>query len=121
MQVDTGKEFRKQLAFLLRIAVPSIRSRAVPLMVAQFLLLVMRTFITVRTVKLNVYYLTNAISQASWKLWVRWLVNFAGWMGMSTVINTGLKYLESLIALELRQKLTKHAHQQYLTSNHFYK
>jgi hypothetical protein len=88
-QVDTGKRFWKQLGFLLRIAVPSMQSRAVPLMGAQFLLLVMRTFITVRTVKLNVYYLTNAISQASWKLWVRWLVNFAGWMGMSTVVNTG--------------------------------
>jgi ABC-type uncharacterized transport system fused permease/ATPase subunit len=36
-------------------------------------------------------------------------------------LDTGLKYLESLIALELRQKLTKHAHQQYLKSNNFYK
>jgi len=35
--------------------------------------------------------------------------------------HTGLKYLESLIALELRQKLTKHAHQQYLKNNNFYK
>lgn len=87
--MDTGKRFWKQLGFLLHIAVPGMRSRAVPLMGAQFLLLVMRTFITVRTVKLNVYYLTNAISQASWKLWVRWLVNFSGWMGMSTVVNTG--------------------------------
>lgn len=33
----------------------------------QFGLLIMRTLLTVRATKLNTYYLTKAISQASWK------------------------------------------------------
>mmetsp|Transcript_38344 Transcript_38344/g.53238 ORF Transcript_38344/g.53238 Transcript_38344/m.53238 type:complete len:696 (-) Transcript_38344:163-2250(-) len=119
--VDTGPKFRAQLVYLLRIVLPSWRSRGNMLLATQFILLVTRTLITVKTTKLSVFFLTNAISQASWKYWVRWVVNFMGWMGMSTMVNSGLKYTESLIALELREKLTQHAHNQYLTANNFYK
>lgn len=40
--------------------------------------------------------------------------NFGGWMASGTVVNSGLRYTESLIAIELRQNLTRAAHSRYL-------
>mmetsp|Transcript_14743 Transcript_14743/g.31613 ORF Transcript_14743/g.31613 Transcript_14743/m.31613 type:complete len:743 (-) Transcript_14743:102-2330(-) len=109
-------QFWRQLAYLLRLAVPGLASRGAALMGAQFMLLVARTLLTVRTTKLSVFYLTRAISQASWRYWARWLVSFTGWMGAAAAVNTGLRYLETLLALELREKLTAAAHAKYLRS-----
>ena len=94
--------------------------RGIPLLTAQFLLLMMRTQVTVKTTKVNVYYLTKAISQASWKYWVRWLATFAGWAGAGIVVNTGLKYTEAMIHVHARQALTRRAHELYLRGNAFY-
>ena len=70
----------------------------------------MRTLLTVRANKVNTFYLTRAISTASWKFWTRWFFNFGGWMGSAVVVNSGLRYTETLIQIELRNALTKQAH-----------
>lgn len=36
------------------------------------------------------------------------------------LVNTGLKYTEALIELELRQRLTEKAHSIYMSDNRFY-
>ena len=66
-------------------------SKGFRLMTVQFFLLVMRTLITVRTVKLNTHYLTMALSKGSWNYWLKWFTSFAGWMSMGVVTNSGLK------------------------------
>ena len=81
----------------------------------------MRTLLTVRANKVNTFYLTRAISTASWKFWTRWFFNFGGWMGSAVVVNSGLRYTETLIQIELRAALTKRAHQKYMSANNFYK
>jgi hypothetical protein len=50
---------------------------------------------------------------------VRWIVNFAGWTVGGVVVNSGLKYTEALIELEMRLRLTTHAHDKYMVSNNF--
>jgi ATP-binding cassette subfamily D (ALD) long-chain fatty acid import protein len=60
---------------------------------------------------------SRAIAQGSWKYWVRWLVNFCGWTAGGVLVNTGLKYTEALIELELRQRLTEKAHSIYMRDN----
>ena len=47
--------------------------------------------------------------------------NFAGWMCTGTIVNSGLRYVESLLAIEMRQALTKAAHTRYLEGHAFYK
>jgi ABC-type uncharacterized transport system fused permease/ATPase subunit len=42
------------------------------------------------------------------------------WATSATVINSGLRYTESLIALELRNNLTRAAHARYTVDNHYY-
>ena len=118
---ESTAQFWKELQWLLAVAVPTPSSKGGQLMAAQFVLLVMRTMITVRCTKLNTYFLTRAISQASWPDWTKWVWSFAGWMAASTVVNSGLRYMESSIALELRRKLTERAHKKYLFNNAFYR
>jgi len=116
-----GAEFWDELGYLVKIAAPSPFCYFSQLLAAQFSLLVMRTLLTVRANKVNTFYLTRAISTASWKFWVRWFFNFGGWMGSAVVVNSGLRYTETLIQIELRAALTKRAHQKYMAANNFYK
>ncbi len=51
---------------------------------------------------------------------MRWIVNFAGWTVGGVVVNSGLKYTEALIELEMRLRLTQHAHGKYMRRNNFY-
>lgn len=110
-----------QLMRLMRICMPNGASRASLLFVAQFFLLVCRSLLSVKAVKSTVYYLTNAISKASWSAWSNWVVSFGFWMGGGIVINSGLHFVETLIALTLRDTLTRHIHEKYLSDNMFYK
>ena len=116
-----GTEFWSDVGYLLRAAFPTATSRGGQLLGAQFTLLVMRTLLTVRANKVNTFYLTKAISSASWQFWVRWFFNFCGWMASGVVVNSGLRYTESLITIELRAALTKKAHKMYMENNNFYK
>ena len=101
-----GARFWSELSYLCRLAgLSNPFSRGGRLLVAQFCLLVMKTLVTVRCSKLCVYFLTRAIAQASWKYWVRWMFNFLGWTCAGVVVNSGLKYTESLIELEVRDRL----------------
>jgi ABC-type uncharacterized transport system fused permease/ATPase subunit len=80
----------------------------------------MKTFLTVRCSKLSVYFLTRAIAAASWRYWVRWVVSFLGWTAGGVVVNSGLKYMETEVALEVRRRLTRHIHARYMAANNFY-
>ena len=120
-EIGVGKDFWNELGYLLKVAFPTAGSRGGQLLGAQFTLLVMRTLLTVRANKVNTFYLTKAISSASWKFWVRWFFNFGGWMASGVVVNSGLRYTESLITIELRAALTKKAHKMYMENNNFYK
>ena len=117
----TDKQFWSELKYLLQIAFPSPTCRGSQLLSAQFSLLVMRTLLTVRANKVNTFYLTKAIATADWKFWVRWYWNFIGWMTCGVVVNSGLRYTESLIQVELRSALTRRAHEKYMKLNNFYK
>jgi len=114
-------EFWNEFVYLMKIAFPSCKSRGAQLLSVQFSLLVMRTLLTVRANKVNTFYLTKAIATADWKFWVRWYWNFIGWMTCGVVVNSGLRYTEQLIMVELRASLTKRAHEKYMKMNNFYK
>lgn len=111
--------FWSELGYLLHLSLAS--KKGATLLSTQLGLLVLRTLLTVRATKLSTYNLTRAIAEASWKHWSRWVVHFGMWMGSAVVVNSGLRYTESLIALELRNSLTRAAHARYLANNAFYR
>jgi ABC-type uncharacterized transport system fused permease/ATPase subunit len=117
-----GLSFWSELRYVLAIAFPKgVLSRGGALASVQMGLLVMRTLITVRATQANTFLLTRAIARGSWPYWSRWVFNFLCWAGSATVVNTGLRYVESTIALELRENLTRAAHARYLKDNAFYR
>ena len=111
--------FWRELGFLLRLGLASRKGKQ--LLGTQFGLLVLRTLLTVRATKLSTFYLTRAISDASWVYWARWCTHFGLWMSSAVVVNSGLRYTEQLIALELRNSLTRAAHARYMANNAFYR
>lgn len=114
-------KFYSQFMYLLKICVPSVRSYESLLLAVQFFMLVMRTLVTVKLTKMNIQFLTEAIARASWPTWTNWLVNFFYWMIIATGINSGLKYVETNLALCFRKRLTLRAHEMYLHGDHLYK
>ena len=114
-----GADFWKELSYLVKVAMPPFAVLATPRCAVHPPR--QRTLLTVRANKVNTYYLTKAISSANWQFWVRWFFNFGGWMGSAVVVNSGLRYTETLIQIELRNALTRHAHKKYMTANNFYR
>jgi ABC-type uncharacterized transport system fused permease/ATPase subunit len=57
----------------------------------------------------------------SLQYWARWTVHFGMWMSSAVVVNSGLRYTEQLLALELRNSLTRAAHARYMANNAFYR
>lgn len=116
------ESFWADLRFLMAIALPGgPLSRGGALLGTQFGLLVVRTLLTVRATKTSTFFLTKSIAMASWKYWTRWVVHFGGWCCSATVVNSGLRYVETLLAVELRNALTRAAHARYTKGNAFYR
>ena len=114
--------FWRDLHYLLSIALPKgIFSKGGALLTSQFGLLLVRTLLTVRATQANTFLLTRAIAGGDWRYWSRWVGNFLAWACSGTVVNSGLRYTESLIAIELRNGLTRAAHSRYLSGNAFYR
>jgi ABC-type uncharacterized transport system fused permease/ATPase subunit len=120
-RVPSGMALFRQLFRLLKVAIPTPTCYTAQLLMVQFFLLVMRTFLTITCVKASVSTITQAIARASWEHWVRWLVNFSMWMGGGILVNSGLRFCESLIALNIRRSLTAYAHSKYLKGLNFYR
>jgi ABC-type uncharacterized transport system fused permease/ATPase subunit len=106
---------------LMRLCMPSIHSRPALLFGVQFFLLMCRALLSVKATRATVYFLSSAIARASWPHWTNWLSSFFFWMSGGIAINSGLHFVETLIALSIREALTKHIHTHYLANNAFYK
>jgi ATP-binding cassette subfamily D (ALD) long-chain fatty acid import protein len=117
--------FWRDLRFLVSLGLfpqgASVTNRGVVLLGTQLSLLLMRTVLTVKATQTNAYLLTRSIAQGSWKVWSRWVVSFGAWAVGATVVNSGLKHTEALIAIELRNGLTRAAHARYLAGKNFYR
>jgi ABC-type uncharacterized transport system fused permease/ATPase subunit len=139
-QPDSWAKLKKLMA----ICMPTMNSRPFSLFAVQFFLLVCRALLSVKATRATVYYLSSAISKASWSAWTNWVVSFCCWMGTLSlsrafedrsiiilffiflsaggiVVNSGLHFVETLIAISIRDALTRHIHQKYLSNNSFYR
>ena len=116
--------FWRDMRFLVRLGLfpgGTANNRGVALLGTQLSLLLMRTVLTVKATQTNAYLLTRSIAQGSWAVWSRWVVSFVLWGAGATVVNSGLKHTEALIAIELRNGLTRAAHAKYLAGKNFYR
>jgi ABC-type uncharacterized transport system fused permease/ATPase subunit len=115
-----NKRFYAQLSYLLRIVLPSWKSREAALLALHTLSLVARTFLS-----LYVAHLDGALVRA---LVARRLALFvqlmAQWMLIalpSSLCNALIKYLESTLATAFRSRLTAHATEHYMRREVYYR
>lgn len=112
--------FIARVTKLLRIVIPSIRSKQVALLLMQLIVLYARTMASIGVARLDGY-LVQAIVSKNFKQFVQGL---GMWMALSmpaVYINSMIRYLTGRISLLFRTAMVKHVHDQYFDDQTYYK
>ena len=112
--------FVKRMAFILRIVVPSLTSKEAMLLAIQSLMLISRSFISLRIARKGGDGL-QAVMERSWKKFFMVLGDFFVSGVAASVVNSALKYLTNSITVAFRQRLTTYVHQRYLADQAYYR
>ncbi|ETN42503.1 uncharacterized protein HMPREF1541_01660 [Cyphellophora europaea CBS 101466] len=118
-RVEINREFFRNLARLLRIVIPSWRSKELRLLLSHSVFLVLRTLLSLYVAELDGR-VVGALVKGKGREFVLGLV---WWMGVAvpaTFCNSMLQYHQTKLALGYRTRLTKHVHQKYLDNMTFY-
>ncbi|EEH53990.1 ATP-binding cassette superfamily, partial [Micromonas pusilla CCMP1545] len=119
-QAAVDGTFVKRMAFVLQIVVPSLNSKEAALLAIQTLLLVSRSFISLRIARKGGDGL-QAVMEHSWKKFGIVLGDFFVSGVAASVVNSALKYMTNSISLSFRQRLTTYVHQRYLSDQAYYR
>lgn len=111
--------FIRRIAFILRIVVPSLKSEEAMLLTIQSLMLVSRSFISLRIARKGGDGL-QAVMERSWKKFFFVLGDFFVSGVAASVVNSALKYLTNSITVAFRRRLTAYVHERYLADRAYY-
>ncbi|ORY46787.1 hypothetical protein BCR33DRAFT_753456 [Rhizoclosmatium globosum] len=119
-KVGVDGRFFSQLSYILRIAVPSWRSKTVFIVALHTSFLVLRTWLSVVVARIDGMIVRDLISSDA----NAFMRSMGYWFLIAipaTYTNAMIKYLQSKLSLNLRTKLTSHIHTQYLSQKTYYK
>jgi len=116
--VDT--QFMNNLAQLGKIVLPSWRCKSVFLLSTQTVMLISRSYISLRIARKGGEGL-QAVMERSWNHFLFVLADFYVCGIAASVVNSSLKYLTNSITVNFRHNLTKHVHEKYLSNRQYYK
>ncbi|GAA6057868.1 hypothetical protein JCM3770_002730 [Rhodotorula araucariae] len=118
-RVEVDALFFQRLSRLLRIVLPSFRSKEASLLLLHSFFLVLRTLLSLYVASLD-----GAIVSALVRAQPRqFLIRILTWMAVAvpaTYTNSMLTYLQSKLAIAYRTRLTKKVHEDYLDGTTFY-
>ena len=118
-RVELDREFFRNLARLLKICIPSWRSKEARLLVQHSFFLVARTLLSLYIAKLDGRLVNNLVrgrAKKFLKLLVWWMI-----VAVPAVFtNSMLVYHQTALALAYRTRLTQYIHQKYLDNMTFY-
>ncbi|KAI9184034.1 ATP-binding cassette long-chain fatty acid transporter pxa2 [Blastocladiella emersonii ATCC 22665] len=117
---DVDKVFFRRLHRLLKICIPSLRSKEFVLVVLHSAFLVLRTILSVYVAALDGR-IVSALVQAKGRAFIKGLFLWMAIALPATYTNAMLGYLQSKISLAFRTRLTDHVTTQYLTTATFYR
>ncbi|ETI26798.1 hypothetical protein G647_10243 [Cladophialophora carrionii CBS 160.54] len=118
-RVEINREFFRSLARLVRIVIPSWRSKELRLLVSHTVFLVLRTLLSLYVAELDGK-VVSALVRGRGRDFILGLV---WWMLVAvpaTFTNSMLQYHQTRLALAYRTRLTKHLHEKYLDNMTFY-
>lgn len=118
-KVELNREFFKNLLRLLKIVIPSWRSKELRLLISHSVFLVLRTLISLYVAELDGRLVSNLI-RGNGKDFITSLV---WWMMVAipaTFTNSMLSYHQCKLSLQYRTRLTNYIHNKYLSHMTFY-
>ncbi|CAJ0587704.1 unnamed protein product, partial [Mesorhabditis spiculigera] len=113
-------EFIAQLRTLLKIMVPGLFTKEAFCLGVHSLILVTRTFISIYVASLEGRLVKAIVEQRGW----HFAMLLCRWLGVAipaTLINSLIRFFESLLSLQFRTRLTQHAYSQYFSDDTYYK
>ena len=114
------REFFKQLMFILKIIIPSWRSKEVGIIAVHTFILVMRTLISIYVAGLEgtmVRHIVQKDVPAFGGKMLRWFAIAIP----ATFINSLIRYLEKQMALSFRSRLVGYSYEQYFKNETYYR
>ncbi|KAJ9070952.1 ATP-binding cassette long-chain fatty acid transporter pxa2 [Entomophthora muscae] len=116
---EVNQIFFIRLRRLLRIVIPGARSKEFGFLILHSFFLVFRTVLSVYVASLDGRIVGALVRGKGWDF----IKGIFYWMAVAlpaTYTNSMLNYLQSKLAIQFRTRLTRHIHDQYLSSNCFY-
>ncbi|CAO3669090.1 unnamed protein product [Umbelopsis vinacea] len=120
-KVGVNATFLRQMAKLLPICIPSVVSRETTLLAALAVVLIARTWLDIWFSAFNGQVVKAIVSRNRESFISKAIFEFGLMMWPMSVVNNCLKLTISALALCFRERLTQHAHSQYLDGITFYK
>ncbi|TNY17433.1 ATP-binding cassette, subfamily D, member 2 [Rhodotorula diobovata] len=118
-RVEVDALFFQRLSRLLRIVLPSFRSKEASLLVLHSFFLVMRTLLSLYVASLDGS-IVSALVRAQPRQFVLRILTWMAVAVPATYTNSMLTYLQSKLAIAYRTRLTKKVHEDYLDGTTFY-
>lgn len=118
-RVEINREFFRNLARLLKVVIPGVKSKELRLLLSHSVFLVLRTLLSLYVAELDGR-VVGALVKGRGREFVLGLV---WWMLVAvpaTFTNSMLQYHQTKLALCYRSRLTNHVHQKYLNNMTFY-
>lgn len=117
---NVDKEFFKKLFSILKIAFPKLFGKETLNLSLFTLLLIVRTFLSIWVAELKGSWV-RSIVQKDFQLFVKHLIMMMLYSFPSSLINSGLDYLNRKLALLLRVNISNYFHKKYFENLCFYK
>ncbi|KAI5066086.1 hypothetical protein GOP47_0018710 [Adiantum capillus-veneris] len=118
-KVAVDSVFAKRLVQILKVCVPSFWSKEAFQILLQTCLLYSRTQLTDEIAHLEGK-LGQAVVSKDWAEFSSNLLRFAQAAVPASIVNSGLKYLQTVISLSFQKRLTEHLHRWYLSDRVYY-
>lgn len=120
VRVGVDARFFRQLTHIVRICIPTWRSKTVGLVCIHTLFLVVRTYITVVVARLDGHLVKHLVAGDA-RAFLRALAVFLAIGIPATYTNSMIKFFQAKLAIRLRTTLTNHVHAVYMQENTYYK
>ncbi|ESL12001.1 hypothetical protein TRSC58_00239 [Trypanosoma rangeli SC58] len=109
----------KRFLFLLRIAVPSLRSRESGTLLITSLLLLLHTYLTLRLVKMSTH-LSRTVIGCDLTAVASAILTFLVWCLPTVLTNSSLQYSVGILTLQLQSNLSRYFYRKYLNQRVFF-
>ncbi|KAI8373448.1 ABC transporter transmembrane region 2-domain-containing protein [Choanephora cucurbitarum] len=120
-KVGVNADFFEQMKKLLPICIPGVFSKESGLLVILASVLIARTWLDIWFSGFNGSVVKSIVSRNKKEFIARAIIEFGIMMWPMSIVNNSLKLTINALALSFRERLTKHAHNQYLDGITFYK